>query len=346
MELLRELCEAYGVPGCEDQIRKIVIRELEEICDTVKTDVLGNVIGFKQGQGAARDRRRVMVVAHMDEIGFIVSHIDENGFLRIDPVGGINPKTIVAQRVKVFGKKVLPGVIGSKPIHIMKEEERKKPVEIEEMFIDLGLPGKEVKKLVEMGDPVAMDQSFMQLGDTYCSKALDDRAGIYVMIEALKKVKGNKADIYAVGSVQEEVGLRGALTSAFNVEPDVGIALDVTLACDVPGAAKHQSITTLGKGTAIKLKDSSSLSNPKLVKKLRSLAKKKKIKHQLEILPRGGTDAGAMQRSRGGAAVCTISVPTRYVHSVVEMIHKDDLKASVDLLAAFLNVAHEGSYTL
>jgi len=126
----------------------------------------------------------------------------------------------------------------------------------------------------------------------------------------------------------------------------VGIALDVTLACDVPGAAKHQSITTLGKGTAIKLKDSSSLSNPKLVKKLRSLAKKKKIKHQLEILPRGGTDAGAMQRSRGGAAVCTISVPTRYVHSVVEMIHKDDLKASVDLLAAFLNVAHEGSYTL
>ena len=346
MKLLKELCEARGVPGCEDAIRKIVMRELKPLCSSVKTDMLGNVIGFKRGKGPARNRRRVMISAHMDEIGFIVSHIDDNGFLRVDPVGGINPKTIAAQRVWVCGRKRLQGVIGSKPIHILKDEERKKPLTIEEIFIDLGMPAKQVKKSVEVGDPVVFEQTYAEIGDTVCCKALDDRVGVYVMIEALKKAKKAQVDIYPVGSVQEEVGLRGAVTSAFAVDPHVGIALDVTLACDVPGAGKHQQITALGEGTAIKLKDSSSLSNPKLVKKLRAIAKKNKIKHQIEILPRGGTDAGAMQRTRGGVAVCTISVPTRYVHSVVEMAHKDDIQASIDLLAAFLNAAHEGDFRL
>lgn len=346
MKLLKELCETPGVPGCEDAIRKIVQRELGKICNTVKTDMLGNVIGCKKGRGPAKNRRRVMISAHMDEIGFIVKHIDDNGFLRVDTVGGINPKTIIAQRVWVMGKKKLRGIIGSKPIHIMKDEERKKPATIEEVFIDTGLPGKTVKKSVELGDPVVLEQSYVEIGDSVCCKALDDRVGVYVMIEAVKKVKSPHVDIYAVGSVQEEVGLRGAVTSAFAVDPHVGIALDVTLACDVPGAAKHQQITALGEGTAIKLKDSSSLSNPKLVKMLRAIAKKKKIKHQLEILPRGGTDAGAIQRTRGGVAVCTISVPTRYVHSVVEMAHKEDIQASIDLLAEFLKVAHEGSFKL
>ena len=346
VKLLKELCEAPGVPGCEDAIRKIVIRELKKSCNSVKTDLLGNVIGFMRGKGPAKSRRRVMISAHMDEIGFIVSHIDDNGFLRVDTVGGINPKTMIAQRVWVFGKKKLHGVIGSKPIHILKEEERKKPASIDEVFIDVGMPGKQVKKIVSVGDPVVLEQSYAEIGNNVCCKALDDRVGVYVMLEAVKKAKGAKADIYAVGSVQEEVGLRGAITSAFDVDPQVGIALDVTLACDVPGAGKHQQITALGEGTAIKLKDSSSLSNPKLVKKLRAIAKQKKIKHQLEILPRGGTDAGAMQRTRGGVAVCTISIPTRYVHSVVEMAHKDDIKASIDLLAAFLNAAHEGDFKL
>ncbi len=346
MKLLKELCEALGVSGREDAIRKIVIRELKASCNSVKTDMLGNVIAFKRGKGPAKNRRRVMIAAHMDEIGFIVTYVDENGFLRIDPIGGINPKTIIAQRVWVFGKKKLRGVIGSKPIHILKEEERKKPATIDDVFIDLGIPGKQVKKLVGLGDPVVMDQSYVEMGDTVCSKALDDRVGVYIMIEAVKKAKKAQVDIYPVGSVQEEVGLRGALTSAFGVDPHVGIALDVTLACDVPGAGKHQQITALGQGTAIKLKDSSSLSNPKLVKKLRAIAKKNKIKHQLEILPRGGTDAGAIQRTRAGVAVCTISVPTRYVHSVVEMAHKDDIQASIDLLAAFLNCAHEGDFRL
>jgi endoglucanase len=346
VKLLQELCEAQGVPGGEEAIRKIVTRELKKCCTSVKTDALGNVIGYKAGKGPAKDRRKVMVAAHMDEIGFLVTHVDENGFLRVDPVGGINPKTIVAQRVWVLGKKKLHGVIGSKPIHILKPEERAKPASIEETFIDLGLPGKEVKKNVEIGDPVVLDQSYVEIGNTVCCKAMDDRLGVYVMIEAVKKAKTSNVDIYAVGSVQEEVGLRGALTSAFNVDPDVGIALDVTLACDVPGAGKHQQITALGEGTAIKIKDSASLSNPKVVRKMRDLAKKKKIKHQMEILPRGGTDAGSIQRSRGGVAVCTISVPTRYVHSVVEMAHKDDIKASVDLLSAFLMSAHEGDFKL
>ena len=346
MKLLKELCEARGVSSREEAIRAIVVRELKKTCTTIKSDLLGNVIGLKKGKGPAGKRRRVMVSAHIDEIGFIVSHVDENGFLRVDPVGGINPKTTLAQRVWVCGKKNLRGIIGSKPPHIMSDEERKQPIKIDSIFIDLGLPGKQVQKLVEIGDPVVFEQSFAEIGDSVSCKALDDRVGVYVMIEALKKVKNNQADIYAVGSVQEEVGLRGAITSAFGVDPEVGIALDVTLACDLPGVGKHQQITVLGEGTAIKVKDSSSLSNPKLVKKLRAIAKKKKIKYQLEILPRGGTDAGAMQRTRGGVAVCTISVPTRYVHSVVEMAHKEDIQASIDLLAEFLSSAHEGDFKL
>ncbi|MHC4607853.1 MAG: M42 family peptidase, partial [Planctomycetota bacterium] len=158
MKLLKELCEAPGVPGGEDAIRKIVIRELKSCCDSVKTDALGNVIGFRAGRGPAKNKRKVMIAGHMDEIGFIVTHVDDNGFLRVDPVGGINPKTIIAQRVWVNSRKKLLGVIGSKPIHIMKDEEKKKPATIEDVFIDVGLPGKQVKKLVDVGDPVVLDQ--------------------------------------------------------------------------------------------------------------------------------------------------------------------------------------------
>jgi endoglucanase len=346
IELLQRLAEAPGVPGREDPVRKIVIDELTPLVDTLKTDFLGNVIALKKG--AQDDARRVMLSAHMDEIGFFVSAIDKDGFLRLSPVGGFDPRTLMAQRVYVHGKKTLLGVIGSKPIHILNEEERKKIVEIRDLFVDLGLPEKAVSGLVEVGDPVNLEQQFAEVGDTYCCKSFDDRVGLFILIEALKRLRGKRheVDIYCVASAQEEVGLRGARISSYGIDPQVGIALDVTIACDVPESKPHQHVTRLGEGVAIKIKDSASISNPKLVRQLRDLARKKKVRYQLEILPRGGTDAGVIQATRAGVATATLSIPTRYCHSVVEMVHRKDIESTIRLLVAYLQAAHEGDYRL
>lgn len=345
MELLKQLCEAHGIPGREEAVRDIVIRELKKLGTEIRTDALGNVIAQKKGSGRGP---KVMIAAHMDEIGFLVSHIDEkSGFLKIDPLGGFDPRVLMAQRVVVHTDDgPLLGIIGSKPPHILSEEERKKPLELKDLFIDLGLPGDEVKKRVHIGDFVTLEQNFVSVGQLVSCKALDDRVGLYVMIEAIKKTKQHICDIYAVATTQEEVGIRGARVSSFQIAPDIGVALDVTVASDVPGVGEHEHVTKLGAGTAIKIKDSASISNPKLVRKLRQIAEQKKIKYQMEILPRGGTDAGAIQLTREGVAAVTLSIPTRYLHSVVETAHRDDIQATIDLLAAFLEVAHEGDYRL
>jgi len=341
--LLEKLCKSYGVAGFEDEVRETVIQELRKVCDDVRTDAMGNVVGFKRGSG--RKRRKLMLAAHMDEIGFLVTYVDEKGFLRLDPVGGINPQVCLARRVLVFGKERVWAVVGSKPPHIMKEEDRRKAPTTEALFADTCGLGKKAKELIPVGSPVAFEGFFDSVGDCYVGKAMDDRVGVFVMIEALKKAKSNRVDVYAVATAQEEVGLRGAATSAFGITPDVGIALDVTIAADVPGAQPHQHITHLGDGVAIKIKDSASISNPKLVRHLQELAEKHKIPWQAEILPRGGTDAGAIQRPVG-VAVATLSVPTRYVHSPAEVVHKADVKATIDLLARFIEDAHKREYTL
>jgi endoglucanase len=350
MELLKRLAETPGVPGHEDAIRALTKSEMSKVCDQLKTDAMGNVIGFRGGKvpkGKKSSGRKVMVVAHMDEIGFMISHVDDKtGFLRIHPIGGFDPKTLIAQRVMVHGKKKLIGVIGSKPIHIMTRQDRETLPKLEDLHVDLGLPAKAVVESVTVGDMVTLEQSFLDLGECVTVKALDDRVGLYVMLEALRRVKRHEVDIYAVGSVQEEVGLRGATASAFGVAPDIVIALDVTLACDVPGVSDHKKISSLGEGVAIKIMDSSFIASPKLVKKFQQIAKTKRIKHQMEILPRGGTDAGGVQRAGGAVAAITLSIPTRYVHSVVEMAHKKDIQAAIALLAAFFEVAHQGSYEL
>jgi len=341
--LLERLCRSYGVAGFEDEVRETVIKELRKVCDDVRTDAMGNVVGFKRGRG--RKRRKLMLAAHMDEIGFLVTYVDEKGFLRLDPVGGINPQVCLAKRVLVFGKERVWAVVGSKPPHIMKDEERKKAPTTEALFADTCGLGKKAKELIPVGSPVAFEGFFDIVGDCYVGKAMDDRVGVYVMIEALKKAKSNRVDVFAVATAQEEVGLRGAATSAFGITPDIGIALDVTIAADVPSAQPHQHITHLGDGVAIKIKDSASISNPKIVRHLQELAEKHKIPWQAEILPRGGTDAGAIQRPVG-VAVATLSVPTRYVHSPAEVVHKRDVKATIDLLARFIEDAHKREYTL
>jgi endoglucanase len=341
MKLLKQLTEAFGGSGHEAEVAEIVAAELRPLCRKVSIDTLGNVVGVKPGKGRKQGRRRVMLAAHMDEIGFVVSHIDDRGFLRVQPAGGFDPRTLMAQRVTVFGKGThkLIGLLNAagKPIHLQSPEERKKDLQVTSFFVDLGLPVETVKKKVEIGDRVIWHRNFARLGNCVTAKALDDRVGVYVMIEALRAVSGNRHDIYAVGTVQEEVGLRGAVTSAYDVAPDIAIALDITLAVDTPDAEAHLRVSELGKGVALKIMDSSSISDAGLVREFRALAEEHEIPYQLEILPRGGTDAGGMQRARGGARVITLSIPVRYGHSVNETAHKDDIQAAIDLLAAFLN---------
>ncbi|HDK27312.1 MAG TPA: M42 family peptidase [Candidatus Atribacteria bacterium] len=347
MDLLKKLCETPGISGYEERIQKVIREELEKVTDEVKVDKLGNVIGIKKAKKTSdkASPKKVMIAAHMDEIGFMVRFIDKEGFLRFVPVGGFDPKTLIAQRVVVHGRKDIGGVIGSKPIHILEEEERKKVPKIKDLFIDLGLKKDEVLEIVKPGDFVTLDRNFKELNDQIITaKALDDRAGVYVMIESLKRVKDWEIDIYAVATVQEEVGLRGATVSSFSVEPDAGIALDVTIASDLPGTKEEERVTNLGGGTAISLMDSHTISNKKLVDFLRDIAEENKIKYQTDILLGGGTDAGAIQRSKSGVPVCTVSIPTRYIHSVVEMCNKEDIENSIKLMINFLESAHKGKF--
>jgi putative aminopeptidase FrvX len=341
--LLKQLAETSGAVGREEKIRAIVRAELKGLVDEISTDAIGNIIALKKGKGTGK-RKKLMIAGHMDEISFIVNYIDDKGFIRFVPLGGFDPKNLGAQRVIVHGKKDLLGVLGTKPIHIMTEDERKAGAKIEHFYIDTGLPAKKVKDLVRVGDVVTRDRDFSDIGDMVTCKSFDDRVGVYVMIEAFKKAKGHNVDVYLVGSTQEEVGLRGAQVAAQSIMPDYGIALDVTMANDGPDGGPRDQVTTLGGGAAIKILDSSVISNPKMVDWVRSLAEKKKIKHQMEILTRGGTDTAMMQRS-AAAAIC-LSVPTRYVHSHVEMMHPKDIDACVDLLAACIEEIHKADFTL
>jgi endoglucanase len=233
----------------------------------------------------------------------------------------------------------------AKPVHLLTEEERRKQPTVEEFFVDLGLPADKVRELVEIGDPVTMARTAEEVGDTIMSKTLDDRVSVFVMIEALREVKEHRCEIVAVATVQEEVGLRGALTSAYALNPDIGIAIDVTLANDYAGADETERITRLGGGAAIKVMDSSLICHPKLVRHFRDVAEKHGIPYQLEILTRGGTDAGAIQRAREGVPSFTLSIPTRYVHTVNEMAAKADIEACIQLLARYLEEAHTREYT-
>jgi tetrahedral aminopeptidase len=341
--LLKTLADAHAVSGREEGIRALIRKELTAVGCKVTTDSMGNLVGYKKGIG----KRKVMLAGHMDEIGFLVSHVDKEGFLRLQPVGGWDPRTMMAQRVYVHTeKKCLMGVIGSKPVHVLSEDEAKKPLKVTDYFVDLGLPAKTVHGLVEVGDPVTMARSLDELGDCLTGKAVDNRFGVWLMIEAIRRLKKHSVDIYAVATVQEEVGIRGAIASAQDIRPDVGIALDITIAVDTPGTPEQDHITKLGAGAALKVMDGASISNPKLIREIRELAKKRKIKYQMEILPRGGTDAGGLRMFSGHCAVATLSVPVRYVHSTVETVCKADLESCVDLLAAYLETTDGTGYEL
>lgn len=346
MDLLKELCETPGVPGREERLRAIVRRELSAVTDEMSVDALGNLIAVKRKPGAPK----LMIAAHMDEIGYVVSHIDKDkGWLRVVGVGGHDPRNMVAQRVTVEGSQGdLSGILfpGIKPPHISSPEDRKKQPELADFFVDLGLPVEQVKEQVNVGAMVTMQREFKSIGECVSSKALDNRVCVYIMVQAMQKARQFGFETYAVATVQEEIGLRGALTSAYAVHPDVGIALDTTLAVDFPGVPEHQQVTRLGQGAAIKIMDSSVICHPKLTAYLRTLADSRDIPWQDEILPRGGTDAGSIQRIQAGVAAGVISTPTRYIHSPVEMAHTRDIEACVDLLTAFIESGNEADLAL
>lgn len=334
--LLKEICEIAGAPGFEKRVRDLVIKLVTPLVDEVRVDNIGNVIAIKKGKRNP-DGKRVMIAAHMDEIGFIVTHIDENGFVRFHTLGGFDPKTLTAQRVIIHGKKDIVGVMGSKPIHVMSAEERTKLPKTTDFFIDLGMSKEEVEKYITIGDPVTRDRELIEMGDCVNCKSIDNRVAVYILIETLKQLKEPAYDVYATFTVQEEVGLRGANVAAHSINPDFGIALDTTIAFDVPGAQAHEKVTELGKGTAIKIMDAMTICDYRMVEFMKLIADQEKITWQPEILVAGGTDTAGVQRmGKQGAIAGAISIPTRHLHQVIEMAHKKDISDSILLLKACL----------
>lgn len=331
INLLKEICETPGAPGHESRIREVVLREVKALADEVSVDAMGNVTAIKRG----RERKKVMIAAHMDEIGFIVTHIDDNGFLRFHPLGGFDPKTLTAQRVIVHGRKDVIGVMGSKPIHIMSPEEKNKVPQLTDYFIDLGLSKEEVEKVIRIGDVVTRERDLIIMGNCVNCKSIDNRVSVFILIEAFKKFKDLPYDVYGVFTVQEEVGIRGAMLATHKIDPDFGFGLDTTIAYDVPGSQPHERVTSLGKGAGIKIMDASAICDYRMVDFMKKMAEENGIKWQPEILQAGGTDTAAIQRmSTSGVISGAISIPTRHIHQVIEMADMSDITACIDLLTA------------
>jgi len=338
LPLLEKICFVPGAPGFEEPIRELVLKELKSLVDEVSVDNMGNVLAVKKGTS----RKKLMIAAHMDELGFIVHHIDDNGFIRFHPLGGYDPKTLSAQRVLIHGKKELKGVMGTKPVHKMSATERTKAPAIKDFFIDTGMDKKALEKIVNVGDSVTRRGDLEVMGDNLCAKSLDNRAGVFILIEALRALKNKKLDwdLHAVFTVQEEVGLRGAKVVAHNLKPEVGIGLDTTVAYDTPGAPPQDAGTKLGEGAGIKALDSGSIGDRRLIDYLTTVATMHKIKHQLAVVPGGSNDTAAIQAFvPGGSITGSICIPTRHIHQSVEMCHMADVSDTIDLVVeAALNI--------
>jgi endoglucanase len=341
LPFLKALSEAPGVPGREERVREIIQREAKGLFDDVATDPMGNLIATKRCKGPGA--KRVLLACHMDEIGFYVRHVDDKGFVKVHNVGGFDTKNLSARRVLIqTATGDLVGLMNpcGRPIHIAKEKDKKKMPEITDFSIDLCLPAEEVRKKVRIGDPVTLVQEFSAVGHCVSGKCLDNRVAAFVAVEAVKKLRDErkepKYEVILAATVQEEVGCRGAGPAAYTAEPDVAVAIDTTLAVDTPGVPEDERVSKQGDGCALTIMDSLTISDRSLIDEFEAVARRRDIPCQLSILPRGGTDAGPMQRARGGYRTMTLSVPTRYIHTVTECIHQRDLQSAIDLLAAWL----------
>ncbi len=316
--LLEELTKVFGPSGNEDRIRAKIIDEIRPYADSITVDKLGNLIATKIGPG-----EKLMLAAHMDEIGVIITNVDEKGFLRFSNVGGVSPFTLIGQRV--FFANGTTGVFGMEKIDDIKD------LKLNKMFIDIGAKSKEkALEKINIGEMGVYNRQFSDAGDHIISNSLDDRAGCAVLIKVLKELKAPNYNIFVVFTVQEEVGLRGAKTSAYGLEPDLAIAVDVTDTGDTPEAS--EMAVELGKGPAIKIKDSSVICHPKVKKALIDAAARRNIPFQLEVLEKGGTDTGAIHLTRSGVPSGALSIPTRYIHTPTEMANLNDIEQGIQLL--------------
>ncbi len=343
LDLLKALCETPGIPGHEDRVRDLIAREIEGMFDEVTTDPMGSLLcrrDARKRKGKDGRPTRIMLLCHMDEIGFMVSHVSEKGFVYVLPAGGFDPRNLFSRRVLVCtADGDLKGVMNPNgtPIHISSPDERKKIPEPHEFYVDLGL-GAAARERVRVGDMVVMDEPFIEMGSKVVSKALDNRIACWLGIEAIRGLgdKRTDAEIHVAFTSQEEVGLRGARTASYAIRPDIGIGIDTTLACDTPGVPEQDRTTEQGKGFGLHIRDGSFIADRALVAEFEALATKKKIPFQRTLLRSGGQDGAAAQQAAAGARAIGIVVGTRYIHTVTEMADKTDLAAARDILTAYL----------
>ncbi|MDK2800527.1 MAG: hypothetical protein PWP27_1208 [Clostridiales bacterium] len=331
--LLKMLTQAMGVSGNEQEVRDIILKEIHGHCDGITVDRIGNIIAYKKG--TANKNKKVMLSAHMDEIGLIVTGITDTGFIKFKPVGGIDSRILLSKKV-LIGENKIPGVIGIKAIHLQDPSEREKAIKVKNMYIDIGAKNKEdAEKNVHLGDYIGFDSDYIPFGDNLIkTKALDDRVGCAILIDMLKERYA--CDLYAAFTVQEEVGLRGAGVAAYTVNPDVALVVEGTTCSDVPGAEEHESATYLGSGPAISIMDRTSYSNKKLSQFLYELAKKNNIKVQYKRTTFGGNDAGKIHVTGEGIPTAAISVPCRYIHSPTSVMSLEDYEACKKVVQLFL----------
>jgi endoglucanase len=339
LDLLKSLCETPGVPGHEERVRDLIRAEIDGLFDAVEVDPMGSLLCRRNARAGAA-ARKIMLLCHMDEIGFLVSHVNEQGFLYLQPVGGFDPRNLFSRRVLVCTDHGdLKGVMnpGGRPIHIAGADEKKKIPEPTEFFVDTGL-GAAAKERVKVGDMVVMDEPFVEMGDKLVSKALDNRIACWLGIEAMRGVvdTDHGAEIHVAFTAQEEVGLRGARTAAYAVRPDIGIGIDTTLACDTPGVPEQDRTTVQGEGFGLHIRDGSFIADKALVADLEALAHARDIPFQRTMLRAGGQDGAAAQQAAAGARAVGIVVGTRYIHTVTEMVDKRDIEAARDILVAYL----------
>jgi endoglucanase len=339
-ELLEKLSNAHGVSGYEGNIRRIIEEEVRPYVDEIRSDKMGNLIATKKGGSPS-----VMLAAHMDEIGLMVKYVDDKGFARFTKTGGWFDQTLLNQRMIMHTENgQIYGVLGSKPPHVIKEEEKKKIIKADDMFIDFGATSKEdADKLgVKAGTPVTSDTEFKPLGnDRVTGKAFDNRAGCVMLIDALRQMKNVKATVHAVFTVQEEVGLKGAKTSAFGLNPDVALATDVTITGDHPGIDKKDSAIEMGKGPSVTVSDADGrgiIVPESVLKWLKEAAESNNIPYQLEVGSGGTTDASAIHLTKEGIPTGVLSMPTRYIHTPVSVLSMTDLEKSAELIARALEI--------
>lgn len=331
-EVLRRLTEASGVSGNEKEVREIILELAAETGAEVSVDRIGNVIARKKGR---KGSKKVMVAAHMDEIGFIISSISENGMLKFKVVGGIDQRILLSKRV-LIGKNRVPGIIGVKAIHLQEPKERNTVINQKQMYIDIGARSmEEAQKLVQIGDYACFDSTFVRFGDNKVkAKALDDRVGCAILLELLKE--NYDIDLIACFTVQEEIGLRGAQVAAWHVEPDMAVVVEGTTCADIPDVPEHMHTTRMGKGPAISFMDRTSIVHPELFKQMVETAEKHSIPYQIKENVSGGNDAGSIHKSRGGVPAVVVSVPCRYIHSPSSMMDMNDYNNTIRLMKEFL----------